>query len=140
MTTWTTVATTPEDRADLAEAMVPKACEFACLVHDGDRDPADIQREPVAEENDHHQRKDDPDRDAARVAKDLPGLLQGQGRDAPPAHGAVPFAAGQEERQADGDGLAGPQLLQHLERSQAGDGARRQLLARTSHNAHFAFR
>ncbi len=38
MTTWTTVATTPEDRADLAEAMVPKACEFACLVHDGDRD------------------------------------------------------------------------------------------------------
>ena len=38
MTTWTMTATTPDERADLAEAMVPKACEFACLVHDGDSD------------------------------------------------------------------------------------------------------
>lgn len=38
MTTWTMTATTPDERADLAEAMVPKACEFACLVHDADSD------------------------------------------------------------------------------------------------------
>jgi hypothetical protein len=31
----------PDDpRADLAEAMVPRACEFACLVHDADAEGA----------------------------------------------------------------------------------------------------
>lgn len=37
MTSWTTTVTmTPDDRADLAESMVPVACDFTCRVRDGD--------------------------------------------------------------------------------------------------------
>ena len=53
---------------------------------------------------------------------------------------AIPFAAGQEERQTDGDRLRRAQLLQNLEGRQPGDGPLRQLLARAGDDADFALR
>ena len=72
------------------------------------------------------------DQDAGRrlVAVQLRGprraaliaAVYGNGR-VEPGEGTVAFAAGQEERQTDGDGLRGAQLFQDLQGGQPGDGA-----------------
>ena len=54
--------------------------------------------------------------------------------------GAVALAASQKERQADGDGVTRAKLLQHAQRSQAGDSAFGHFFTGTGNDAHFFLR